>query len=82
MWLSTAHLNNKQKTVRVDKPNGHVTPGITSDTQENESHGITKAMTGIENVGMRVKSADTREWFASFTLEEKSYWATRTHNME
>ena len=39
-------------------------------------------MTEIENVGMGVKSADTRQGLASWTGVEKSYWATRTQNME
>ena len=53
-----------------------------SQTQEHESDTITKGMTEIENVGMGVKSADTRQGLASWTGVEKSYWATRTQNME
>ena len=53
-----------------------------SQTQENKSHRINKCMTEIENVGMVVKSADTRQGLASWTGVEKSYWATQTQNME
>ena len=57
-------------------------PTDKSQTQENESHRITKGKTEIENVGMGVKSADTRQGLASWTGVEKSYWATQTQNVE
>ena len=39
-------------------------------------------MTGIENVGMGVQSADTPEGLDSETAVEQLYCATRTQNME
>ena len=57
-------------------------PKDKSQTQENESHRITKGMTEIENVGMGVKLADTRQRLAIWTGVEKSYWAAQTQNME
>jgi len=75
-----AQFNNKQTdTMRTS---GHVTPGIKSQTQEKESHRITKGMTGIQNVKMGVKCVGAQEGLSSWFDAEKSYWATRSWNMQ